>query len=289
MVEVRYIVDFDDPALVPFRTMRNQFGHLGGGVFVAEGEKVVRRLLDSDLEVLSVVVPPKWHPVFAPLLNVRSERTQLFVGERDVLARLTGFSMFQGILGLARVPNSVGLDGLLGPQPSPLLAALDGLTSAENVGTLIRNLAAFGGRGLVVGETSSHPYLRRSVRSSMGSIFKTFYHESRDLPSTLKSLRDVGVQCLAADTGLGAPAIWDVDLRGPLCVVFGAEGDGVRPRVRDACDGIVEVPMCLDVDSINVANAAAAIFAESLRQRRLVVPPVGRLPQEESGDAGLAP
>ena len=101
----------------------------------------------------------------------------------------------------------------------------------------------------------------------MGSIFRTVYHESRDLASTLKLLRGRGVRCLAADTSLGAPAIWDVDLRGPICVVFGAEGDGVRPAVRDACDGILEIPMCRGVDSINVANAAAAVFAESLRQR----------------------
>jgi len=267
MVEVRTIVDFDDPALGPFRTMRNQFGHLGGGVFVAEGEKIVRRLLDSDLEVMSVVVPPPWRQVFEPLLEARYEKTQLFVGEKDVLTRLTGFSMFQGVLGLARVPAPVGLDGLRGGDTPPLLAALDGLTSAENVGTLIRNLAAFGGRGLVVGETSSHPYLRRSVRSSMGSIFRTVYHETRDLASTLKSLRGLGVRCFAADTGLGAPATWDVDLKGPLCVVFGAEGDGVRPKVREACDGVVEIPMCRGIDSINVANAAAAVFAESLRQR----------------------
>lgn len=267
MVEVRGIVDFGDPDLGPFRTMRNQFGHLGGGVFVAEGEKIVRRLLDSDLEVLSVLVPSRWRPVFEPLLEARPERIQLFVGEKDVLTRLTGFSMFQGVLGLARVPRPVGLDSLWGGEMSPLLAALDGLTNAENVGTLIRNLAAFGGRGLVVGETSSHPYLRRSVRSSMGSIFRTIYHESQDLVSTLKSLRNLGVRCLAAETGFGAPAIWDEDLKGPLCVVFGAEGDGVRPCVRDACDGTVEVPMYPGVDSINVANAAAVVFAETLRQR----------------------
>jgi tRNA G18 (ribose-2'-O)-methylase SpoU len=108
----------------------------------------------------------------------------------------------------------------------------------------------------------------------MGSIFRTVYHQSRDLTSTLKSLRGLGVRCLVADSGLGAPAIWDADLKGPLCVVFGAEGDGVRPSVRDACDGIVEIPMFQGVDSINVANAAAAIFAETLRQRVSVVHPV---------------
>lgn len=268
MVEVRSIVDFDDPALVPFRTMRNQLGHLGGGVFVSEGEKIVRRLLDSGLEVLSVVVPPQWRDVFEPLLEARAEKTQLFVGEKDVLMRLTGFTMFQGVLGLAKVPPPVGLEGLCRQGLPTLLAALDGLTNAENVGTLIRNLAGFGGHGLIVGETSSHPYLRRSVRSSMGSVFKTAYHESDDLPRTLGQLRDLGVRCLAADSGFGAPAIWDVDLTGPLCLVFGAEGDGVRPGVRQACDGVVEIPMARGVDSMNVANAAAVVFAETVRQRR---------------------
>lgn len=271
MVEIRNIGDFEDPALVPFRTMRNQMGHLGGGVFVAEGEKIVRRLLDSPIEVVSVLVPTRWREVFETLLAGRPERIQLFVGEKDVLTRLTGFSMFQGVLGLARVPRSVGLVGLLGGKGTPFLVALDGLTNAENVGTLIRNLVAFGGHGLLVGETSSHPYLRRSVRSSMGSIFKIPYHEPLDLASSLRSLRGMGVRCLAADTGIGARSVWEVDLTGPTCFVFGAEGEGLRAGVREACDDLVEVPMCAGVDSINVANAGAAIFSETLRQRGMRV------------------
>ena len=267
MVQVRSIDDFEDPALVPFRTMRNQVGHLGGGVFVAEGEKVVRRLLDSRLEVISVLVPFRWRGVFEPILEKRPELVQLFVAEKDVLTKLTGFSMFQGVLGLAKVPRPLGLDELLDVGEVPVLAALDGLTNAENVGTLVRNLVALGGHGLVVGETSSHPYLRRSVRSSMGSIFKTRYHESLDLGSSLRSLRRSGVKCLAADTGVGARRVWDVDLAVPICVVFGSEGQGLRPNVLEACDGIVELPMCRGVDSINVANAGSAIFAEILRQR----------------------
>lgn len=268
MVEIRNIGDFDDPALVPFRTMRSQLDHLDGGVFVAEGEKIVRRLLDSTLEVVSVLVPSRWREVLEPLLVGRSETIQLFVGEKDVLMRLTGFSMFQGVLGLAKVPPSVGLAGLMKGERPPLLMALDGLTNAENVGTLIRNHVAFGGQGILVGETSSHPYLRRSVRSSMGSIFKVPYHESLDLASSLRSLRGLGVRCLGADTGTGAKCIWRVDLRVPTCVVFGAEGGGLRPGVREACDDLVEIPMCAEVDSINVANAGAAIFAETLRQRQ---------------------
>lgn len=269
MVEVRTIDNFDDPALVPFRTMRNQLGHLGDGVFVAEGEKVVRRLLDSRLEVLSVLVPSQWRRAFEPILEARSETIRLYVGEKDVLTRLTGFSMFQGVLGLARVPRSVGLNELIGRARTPLLAAIDGLTSAENVGTLIRNLVAFGGHGLVVGETAAHPFLRRSVRSSMGVIFKTLHHESRNLTSSLGLLRELGVRCLAADTGIHAQSIWDSDLSGPLCIVFGAEGDGVRAEVRKACDGSIEIPMSQGVDSINVANAGAVVFAETLRQRGL--------------------
>lgn len=271
MVEIRNIGDFDDPALVPFRTMRSQLDHLGGGVFVAEGEKIVRRLLDSTLEVVSILVPSRWREVLEPLLAGRSETIQLFVGEKDVLMRLTGFSMFQGILGLAKVPPSVGLAGLMKGERPPLLMALDGLTNAENVGTLIRNHVAFGGQGILVGETSSHPYLRRSVRSSMGAIFKVPYHESVDLASSLRSLRGLGVRCLGADTGTGAKCIWRVDLRVPTCVVFGAEGGGLRPGVREACDDLVEVPMCAGVDSINVANAGAAIFAETLRQRQILI------------------
>ncbi|MBN9691825.1 MAG: RNA methyltransferase [Verrucomicrobia bacterium] len=267
MFQTQSITDFADPRLAPFRSMRAQFDHLHDGVFVAEGEKVVRRLLESSCEIVSVLLPPKWQAEYEPLLAVRPENIELFVADREVLTKLTGFSTYQGLLGLARVTAPVTLADLNRLPEPRLLVALDGLTNAENVGTVVRNLVALGGQALVVGETSAHPYLRRAVRSSMGGIFKVPYTVSSGLVESLAELRSSGVRCVAAHPHTEQRWLWDVDFTRPTCLVLGAEGEGIRPEVLSACDEVVALPMSNGVDSLNVANAAAVFLAEVQRQR----------------------
>ena len=184
MFQVEPIHQYDDPRLAPYRNMRAQFDHLEGGVFIAEGEKVVRRLVESSCEVISVVLPPKWVAEYEPLLRARPEDIALFVAERAVLEQLTGFSMFQGVLGLARVPSASTVADLAAVPGPQLLMAMDGLTGAENVGAVVRNVAALGGQAVILGETSAHPYLRRAVRSSMGTILRVPYVVSPRLVDT---------------------------------------------------------------------------------------------------------
>lgn len=272
------ITDFADPRLAPFRNLKAQLDHLNRGVFVAEGEKVIRRLLESPHEVVSVLVPPERVTEYEPLLAARVENITLFVAAKEVLEELTGFSIFQGQLALARVPRAATLDELLALPRPRLFAAVDGLSNAENVGAVIRNAAALGVQAIIVGETSGHAYLRRSVRSSMGTIFKLPYHAcaarsgsfpaaGTDLATTLTQLRAHGVRCLAAHPHTDRRTLWDANLTGDTCIVLGAEGDGLRPEVLAACDEAVAIPMSYAVDSLNVANAAAVFFAEAQRQR----------------------
>ena len=98
MSTIHSITDLADPRQVPFRTMRAQVGHLNDGVFVAEGPKVVHRLLESGHEVLSVLLPPEWRAEFEPLLAARPGTIDLFVADLPVLEQLTGFVLYQGVL-----------------------------------------------------------------------------------------------------------------------------------------------------------------------------------------------
>src|SRR5215470_3240228 len=173
MIEVHQITSFDLPDLQPYRTMRRQMEQRQQGIFVAEGEKVVRRLLESNLEVVSVLLPEKWVNDLAPLLDKRAATTRVYVAEKSLLETLTGFSMYQGLLAVGKIPPQPSLGEILARSPRPyLLAAVDALSSAENVGALVRNCVAFGVQGLIIGETSTSPFLRRAVRSSMGTIFQ---------------------------------------------------------------------------------------------------------------------
>jgi tRNA G18 (ribose-2'-O)-methylase SpoU len=145
MYRSQKIESFDLPELQPYRTLRRQHEQREQGIFVAEGEKVVRRLLESKFSVISVLLPEKWLGELGPLLQARPEEIQVFVAEKALLETLTGFSMYQGLLAAGKIPVMPTLTEVIARSPQPrLLAAADGLSSAENLGALVRNCAAFG-------------------------------------------------------------------------------------------------------------------------------------------------
>jgi len=268
MHTVQHITAFDRAELQPYATMRRHVEHREQGIFVAEGEKVVRRLLDSALTVLSVLVPEKWYQELKPVIDARPENVEVFLAEKKLLETLTGFSMYQGLLAVGKVPRQPGLQEAFDHSRRPrLFAAVDSLSSAENMGAVVRNCAALNVSLLIVGETSSSPYLRRAVRSSMGTIFQQPVLESGDLVATLSELRQRGMRCVAAHPHISGRTLPQSDLRGDCCIVLGSEGYGISSPVLKACDEAVAVPMPPAVDSLNVASAAAVFLYEVNRQR----------------------
>jgi len=268
MFTVRTITSFDLPELQPYRTMRRQMEHRQQGIFVAEGEKVVRRLLESRFRVVSVLLPEKWFVEFKPLLRDRSEVIRVFIAEKKLLETLTGFSMYQGLLAVGVVPPPPSLEQVLAQSSRPhLLVAVDSLSSAENLGALVRNCAAFNVQALLVGETCTSPYLRRAVRSSMGAVFVLPVIESPSLVSTLGELQRFQVRRIAAHPHARQLKPSQADFTVDCCVVLGSEGYGINPAVLGACDEAAAVPMPPAIDSLNVASAAAVFLYEANRQR----------------------
>lgn len=270
MLHIQTLETLDLPELEPYRTMKRQQEHRDRQIFVAEGEKVVRRLLESHFFVDSIILPPAWFERLRPLLELRSDAVRVYLAERDFLEKLVGFTMYQGLLAVGRVPRAITLEGLLEGSGRPLLfAAVEGIHDALNMGALVRNCAAFGAQGVIVGETSSSPFLRRAIRNSMGAIFTTPILEVENLAETLTALRKRGVRCLAAHPHAGQRMLPEADFRGDCCVVFGNEGNGLTAAVLEACDEPVAVPMQNGVDSLNVGSAGAVFLYEAARQRGL--------------------
>jgi tRNA G18 (ribose-2'-O)-methylase SpoU len=268
MIHVQPLESLDHRLLAPYRTMKAQRDHHQQRIFVAEGEKIVRRLLETTFPVISAVMPQRWADNFRPLIEPRPELVEVFVAEKEQLERLTGFSMFQGVFAVARIPPPADLPTVLAKSPPPLfLAAVDGINNSENMGVLVRNCTAFGGQALLQGETSSSPYMRRAVRSSMGNIFRLPVIECSCLAYTLRYLRTRGLRVVAAHPHTNRRTLAQAQLAGDCCVVFGSEGSGVSPEVLDACDEAVAVPMANEVDSLNVGSAAAVFCYEVARQR----------------------
>lgn len=273
MFQVLPITTLDLPELQPYRTMRRQFEQRAAGIFVAEGEKVVRRLLESRFRVVSVLLPESWCRKLEPLLAARPEAIRVFVAEKKLLESLTGFSMYQGLLAVGMVPPPPALADLLAAAGRPhLLAAVDGLSSAENIGSLVRNCAAFNIQALLVGETCGSPFLRRAVRSSMGTVFQLPIVETASLTETLDYLRTRGLRTIAAHPHADGQTLPQADFTKDCCVVFGSEGYGISPPVLAVCDDAAAIPMPPMVDSLNVGSAAAVFLYEANRQRGRMVP-----------------
>jgi tRNA G18 (ribose-2'-O)-methylase SpoU len=297
---IHKITSLDLPELAPYRTLRRATEHAAHGIFVAEGDKVVRRLLESEFGVVSVLLPENRVAEFEPFLKARREKEipVFAVTQKSVLEELVGFEMFQGVLAIGKIPTVITVEKILADSPRPrLFAAVDGLTSAENIGLLVRNCAAFGTHALIVGETSSSPFLRRAVRNSMGTIFQlpvvelggatasgaATVHASRapkstdgspgvsphpkTLADTLRDLRKHGIRCVAAHPHTDKKSLSQADFTGDCCVVFGSEGKGISAEVLAACDEAVAIPMANGVDSLNVGAAAAVFLYEAARQR----------------------
>jgi len=268
MFTVERIESLDRPDLQPYRTMRRQLEQREQGIFVAEGEKVVRRLLESRLTVISLLVPEKWVHELEPLLRARPEEIAVHVAEKELLETLTGFSMYQGLLAVGKVPAESSLKEILQNSSRPwLLAAVDSLSNAENLGALVRNCAAFKVQALLIGETCCSPFLRRAVRSSMGTIFQLPVIETMSLAATLREAQGCGIRVIAAHPHIEKRFVSEADFRGDCCLVFGSEGYGIASNILELCDDAAAIPMPATVDSLNVASAAAVFLYEVNRQR----------------------
>jgi tRNA G18 (ribose-2'-O)-methylase SpoU len=237
-------------------------------VLVAANIKVVKRLLASRYTVVSALLTPAWLEKLEPQLRARPENISVFIADQKVLETITGYKLHQGALAVAKIPPLPDLETLLNNSPRPLLlAAVEGIASAENLGAVVRSCAAFGAHFLIVGETCGSPFQRRAVAGSMGTIFEQPLVRVENLVATLTTLRARGVRCLAAHPRLRAKRLSAVDLGGDCCLVFGTEGPGLTEAVLAACDDAVEIPMPSHMNSLNVAVAAGVFLYEATRQR----------------------
>jgi tRNA G18 (ribose-2'-O)-methylase SpoU len=263
------VTSLDETDLQPYRTLRRPLDHQRSGIFVAEGEKVVRRLLESTLEVLTVLLTPEWLEEYRPLLERRSGNLLVFVAAKQLVEEIVGFHLHQGIMAVARIPQPLTLQEALARVRQPaLLVAVDGLTNAENLGVLVRNCAAFDVDALLVGETSNSPYLRRAVRNSMGTVFSLPVVHLASLADSLHELKSRhSVRVVAAHPRAERIGLHQASMTGDCCIVFGSEGEGISTSVLAACDDLVAIPMQEGVDSLNVASASAVFLYEVQRQR----------------------
>jgi 23S rRNA (guanosine2251-2'-O)-methyltransferase len=149
----------------------------------------------------------------------------------------------------------------------PLLVCLDQVTDPHNLGAVIRSAEGAGATGVVVPSHGAARVTPAVSRSSAGAVEHLPVAVVQNLARYLNDVKgpDLWVWGAASD---GGTSLWDADLDGGAAFVLGAEGRGLRPLVRRACDGLVSIPLAGSVESLNVSVAAAVLLYEARRRRR---------------------
>ncbi len=274
------IADPDDPRIADYRGVKDPEWVRQRGLFLAEGTLVVRLLLeDSPYRARSLLLTETALTHLRPLLAERE--LEVFVTDRAGLRGIAGYEIHQGCLALGERPPELGVAGFLAGldcEPTRVLV-LDRVTNPDNIGAAFRNGRAFGVEAIVLGPGCAHPLYRKAIRTSMGNSLRLPFVTSEHWPEDLAELARVGLDVVALTLDPSAEVLCP-ELGAELssrrvALLLGHEGDGLGAEVLRHAKRRVRIPIAADVDSLNVATAAA-IALHALR-------PSGRL-SAPSGD-----
>ncbi|MFB9904501.1 TrmH family RNA methyltransferase [Allokutzneria oryzae] len=263
MANVITIEDPADPRLADFRDLstadRRPDRPGGRGLVIAEGVVVVERLLASPYPVRALLGVARRIEALADRLAPLD--VPAYVATAEVMAEVVGFHLNRGVLASADravLPSATEL-----AASSRRLAVLEGVGDHENLGSLFRNAAALGLDGLLLGPGCSDPLYRRSVRVSMGHVLRVPFATLDEWPGGLNMLRDKGFTIAALTPRASAVPLAEAGLgEGGAALLLGSEGPGLTEEAIEAADVVVRIPMSGQVDSLNVATAAAIAFYE---------------------------
>ena len=190
---------------------------------------------------------------------------------REQLTAIAGSDDHQGVVARVAAAEYRDLDDLLavpaGRGEAPFFLVLDRVQDPRNFGAILRTAESFGVHGVVVPKHHQVGLTDAAARAAMGAAESVPVARETNLVSALEKLKESGIWVYGAAVSGGTPP-WQIDLRGPLCLVFGGEGEGVRPLVARTCDGLVTIPITGAVGSLNVGAAVAILSYEAARQRR---------------------
>lgn len=263
--------DLTMPELVPYISSNEiqlkRFFEPDLGIFIAESPKVIRLALDEGYEPLSMLIERKYISGQASDIIARCGDIPVYTAESSLLTQITGFKLTQGVLCAMRRKELPTADEIL--SSAARVAVLEDVMNQTNVGAVIRSAVALGFDAVLLTSASSDPLYRRSVRVSMGNVFKIAWtYINGKSPDYIEYLKSFGFTAAAMALRSNTVDIDSPKLKNlrKIAVILGTEGEGLKQSTIEACDFTVKIPMANGVDSLNVAAASAVAFWE-LRKR----------------------
>ncbi len=225
------------------------------GIFIAESPKVIRVALDAGWEPTALLCEHKHVEGDArDIVEQLNEDVPVYVGRRELLAQLTGYTLTRGVLCAMRRKVMPPVADIV--RDARRVVVLEAVTDTTNIGAIFRSAAALGIDAVLLTRDTCDPLNRRAVRVSMGTVFLVPWTW---LKGPIASLHELGFKTVAMALSDDSIALDDPRLKAEprLAIIMGTEGDGLPQTTIDEADYTVRIPMAHGVDSLNVAAATA--------------------------------
>lgn len=230
------------------------------GLFIAEGIKMFQEAPREWVEKIYVSESFAADPEHAALLADISYETV----EDRIFAQMSDTQTPQGILCAVKIPSYTPAEVLSGDRP--LLLVLEDLQDPGNVGTILRTGEGAGVTGVILSRNTADLFNPKTIRSTMGSIYRMPFYRADDLGEVMDMLSRRGIRTCAAHLR-GEHSYTQEDYCKPCAFLIGNEGNGLSDRLSERADRLVRIPMAGKVESLNAAIASAVLMYEANRQR----------------------
>jgi tRNA G18 (ribose-2'-O)-methylase SpoU len=247
------IDELDAPALKIYQQLRDN-AFTDDNSFIADSPKVVNMLLQTDLEIKSILATQAYYDEFEELLSHKNIPI-LFLADKSIMEKIVGHKIHHNVMMHGIRPQETPLDEL-----GEHIIMLDEITSTENIGSIARSATALGVDSYLLPMQGPHPYGRRALRVSMGHISMLKTHLYDDIFATLKHLRKNGYTIFAAEVTPDSIPLSKIIVPKKWVLLMGHEGKGISDEILKSCDQTVRIEMQEGIKSFNVSVAASILM-----------------------------
>ena len=253
----------DDPRIATYQDVSDSELLRHRSLFVAEGRLVVQRVIeDRRFSLHSLLLNDTSYRALSGALASVSSDVPLFVCETPDFLGITGLPLHRGCLALVERPAPIASCEIL--RDARTIVVLEGVTNADNVGGVFRNVAAFGADGVMLSPTCCDPFYRKAIRTSMGATIRVPFSRIDEWPDGLADVRATGFTLVALSPRQPSTTLDEFvasERPARVALLIGTEGKGLSDEARSAADVSVRIPISDAVDSLNLAVASGIVLS----------------------------
>ena len=245
------IIDINDPKIKEFISLRQST--LDEKYVVVESKNVFKKLFNTNTKV---------HKVFTTVENLEFINEYcdnidfpIYTANNEIMKKIVGHKIHQGMMAVIDKPEYISFDQIEGN-----VVVLNGLSSPENVGSIVRSCAAFNIKTLIIDEKTCSPFIRRCIRVSTGNVFNIKVYKTSTLKDDLKNLQSAGYTILSTANTPEAISLPTYNFTRKNAVVIGSEGYGAEEEILDLSDVILKIDIDEEVTSLNAAIATSIVL-----------------------------